>query len=111
MSETLSLDEFLRVVGQLKFRGTSVLFRLSSPPVHRSHSPLQTVAEPVSPSFASKRRTFALLEMIKDEAEDMDTSECLPDQIFTMSWPTTQPLVKELNPSADVVLAQRVNLP
>ena len=33
--EGIPLNKFLNVVGQLKFRGTSVLFRLPQPPVRR----------------------------------------------------------------------------
>ena len=33
--EGIPLSKFLNVVGQLKFRGTSVLFRLPQPPVRR----------------------------------------------------------------------------
>ena len=63
------------MVGQLKFRGTSVLFRFRSSPIHRSHSSVRTIVEPVSPTFAAKRKDFNL-EAIKDEPEDMDTSMC-----------------------------------
>ncbi len=74
-NETLSLEEFLRVVGQLKFRGTSVLFRFSSPPINRSHSLARVAVEPVSPSFG--RKSLGPAEATKDEPEDMDTSKCV----------------------------------
>ncbi len=38
-SQGISLDTFLNVVGQLKFRGTSVLFRLPHAPVERQNAP------------------------------------------------------------------------
>ena len=71
-SETLSMDDFLKVVGQLKFRGTSVLFRLPRSPVNRVQVRGQPAA--VSPVFV-KKMNFAQPETIKEEPEAMDTSK------------------------------------
>ena len=71
-SETLSIDDFLKVVGQLKFRGTSVLFRLPRSPVNKVQVRGQPAA--VSPVFVRKMN-FAQPETIKEEPEAMDTSE------------------------------------
>ena len=40
-SQGISLDTFLNVVGQLRFRGTSVLFRLPHPPVNRQNAQME----------------------------------------------------------------------
>ena len=83
--QSLSLNSFLTVVGQLKFRGTSVLFRLPRSPVKRGHSESKgsLPSGAVSPTFdrkdiamggASKPAETGDLETVIDEAEDMDTS-------------------------------------
>jgi diadenosine tetraphosphatase ApaH/serine/threonine PP2A family protein phosphatase len=46
----LSLSKFLTLVGQLKFRGTSVLFRLPRSPVDRSSDPYSNPNRPSCPS-------------------------------------------------------------
>lgn len=49
-SHGLSLSKFLTVVGQLKFRGTSVLFRLPHSPVKHQSDPFTNPQRPSCPS-------------------------------------------------------------
>lgn len=52
----ISLDLFLSVVGQLKFRGTSVLFRLPRPPVNRLNIESTMGQLPYSPMVTRENR-------------------------------------------------------
>lgn len=52
----ISLDLFLSVVGQLKFRGTSVLFRLPHPPVKRLNIECTVNALPYSPKVSRENQ-------------------------------------------------------
>ena len=44
------MNKFLTVVGQLKFRGTSILFRLPQSPVKRQGDPFSYPSRPTCPS-------------------------------------------------------------
>ena len=52
----VSLDVFLSVVGQLKFRGTSVLFRLPRPPVSRLNIESTAAQLPYTPMVSRENR-------------------------------------------------------
>lgn len=77
----VSMSKFLTVVGQLKFRGTSVLFRLPQSPVKRSGDPYMYPGRPTCPSPVPMR-LFSPVHGPKDskktqdnEVEDMEVSE------------------------------------
>ena len=70
------LNTFLNVVGQLKFRGTSVLFRLPCSPVTRSTPIPPNAPQPASPAPSpnvslSHRAQLDANEPIKEEDQEM----------------------------------------
>lgn len=77
------MSKFLTVVGQLKFRGTSVLFRLPQSPVKRSGDPYSYPGRPTCPSPVPMR-LFTPVHGTKEgkkpedttvEVEEMDVTE------------------------------------
>lgn len=75
-TEGISLNKFLTVVGQLQFRGTSVLFRLPKSPVRKGES--DPYDRPPCPSPVHVHVVTAGKEAEKGERlsdEEMDTTE------------------------------------
>ena len=79
------MNKFLTVVGQLKFRGTSVLFRLPQSPVKRHGDPYSYPSRPscpspvpvylFPPSSSGGRPSGENQEKIEDNVEEMDVAE------------------------------------
>ena len=77
------MNKFLTVVGQLKFRGTSVLFRLPQSPVKHQGDPYSYPSRPSCPSpipirlfpQSSGSSSSEPQELDKEGPEDMEISE------------------------------------
>ena len=70
------MNKFLTVVGQLKFRGTSVLFRLPQSPIKHQSDPYSNPNRPSCPSPVPMRITPQIkIEGTKDELKDADSSD------------------------------------
>ena len=73
-TEGISLNKFLTVVGQLQFRGTSVLFRLPKSPVRKGESdPYDRPPCPSPVHVATAGKEAEKGERLSDE--EMDTTE------------------------------------
>ncbi|XP_003384155.1 PREDICTED: uncharacterized protein LOC100639057 isoform X2 [Amphimedon queenslandica] len=93
-SHGLSMSKFLTIVGQLKFRGTSVLFRLPQSPVKHQTDPYNIPERPNCPSpcpspFNVKLRPIRPKEPQTDD-EHMEVS--LNDTISGSDKPATGPM-------------------
>ena len=80
-TDGLTANKFLSVVGQLKFRGTSVLFRLPHSPVRREGDPYNAPNRPACPSPIHFQPTSAKVatEEVDEGEEEMDTDSPRPD--------------------------------
>lgn len=70
------MNKFLTVVGQLKFRGTSVLFRLPHSPVRRQGDPYNYPNRPSCPSPCPSPVTIKLtMDTPKGESNEEEKME------------------------------------
>lgn len=74
------MNKFLTVVGQLKFRGTSVLFRLPQSPIKHQSDPYSNPNRPSCPSPCPSPVHMRItpqikIEGTKDELKDADSSD------------------------------------
>ncbi len=93
------LNIFLNVVGQLKFRGTSVLFRLPRPPITRTTPIPPDAPQPLSPApspnislnrkIASDGALTSISEPIKREEETPEISDPKKARVDTLDSATS----------------------
>ena len=74
------MNKFLTVVGQLKFRGTSVLFRLPQSPIKHQSDPYSNPNRPSCPSPCPSPVPMRITPRIKvegtnEELKDADSSD------------------------------------